>query len=104
PVTDSRPQARIPKISDFGLATHFAMEQDASRSRVIVGTPGYMAPEQIGEGEIGPAADVHGLGAILYELLSGKPPYQGSTVLDTLEAVRFSEPKPPSTLRASVHR
>jgi serine/threonine protein kinase/WD40 repeat protein len=94
----------LPKVSDFGLATHFAMMEDSSRSRVITGTPGYMAPEQIGEGEIGPAADVHGLGAILYELLGGKPPYQGNNVLSTLEAVRFIEPKPPSSLRAAVHR
>ena len=89
-----------PKVTDFGLAK--AVEDDSSRTRTgtILGTPSYMAPEQARGAvhEIGPPADVYALGAILYELLTGRPPFQGASVLDTLEQVRSREPVPPSQL------
>jgi serine/threonine-protein kinase len=94
-----------PKISDFGLAKCLGggppvaaggsrLESDG----VIVGTPCYMAPEQAAgkTRETGSAADVYALGAILYELLAGRPPFQAARVLDTLAQVRSQEPVPPS--------
>ena len=94
-----------PKITDFGLAKR--LEEDGrTQTGAILGTPNYMAPEQA-EGrvrDIGPATDVYALGAILYELLTGRPPFGGDTVLQTLELVRTQEPKPPSRLGRAVPR
>src|SRR5262249_35106389 len=77
-----------------------------TRTGSIVGTPNYMTPEQAtGKGkDIGPATDVYALGAILYESLTGCPPFQGATVLDALERVRFQQPVPPSQLQPQVPR
>jgi WD40 repeat protein len=101
-----------PKITDFGLAKLLEGEPGASAAGVqtesgaIVGTPCYMAPEQAGghSREVGPAADIYALGAILYEVLTGRPPFQGETVLDILLQVRTQEPVPPGSLRPKLPR
>src|SRR5262249_6083495 len=96
-----------PKITDFGLAKLLLEDGTVqTRSGDIVGTPAYMAPEQA-EGrtrDIGTAADVYALGAILYELLAGRPPFQADTVLAMLEQVRTHEPLPPRRLRPKLPR
>jgi WD40 repeat protein/tRNA A-37 threonylcarbamoyl transferase component Bud32 len=90
----------VPKITDFGLAKWAEQREGLTRTGTLVGTPAYMAPEQAAgdQKEIGPATDVYALGAILYELLTGRPPFQGSTSLDTLDLVRHAEPVPPGHL------
>jgi serine/threonine-protein kinase len=96
----------LPKITDFGLAKRLEGDSSQTRSGTLMGTPSYMAPEQArGEvHEIGPSADLYALGAILYECLTGRPPFVGATMLDTLEQVRSREPLPPSGLQPSVPR
>jgi WD40 repeat protein/predicted Ser/Thr protein kinase len=105
----------IPKITDFGLAkcagpetgdTPVTPGRALTESGAILGTPSYMAPEQAsGKGqEIGPAADIYALGAILYELLTGRPPFRGETALDTLHQVQVDEPVPPTRLQPKVPR
>ncbi len=100
-----------PKVADFGLAKQFGGEPSdpaspyRTESGAILGTPGYMAPEQAeGKKDIGPAADVYALGAILYECLTGRPPFRAATVLETLEQVRSQEPVPISRLQPTVPR
>jgi serine/threonine-protein kinase len=89
-----------PRIADFGLAVWAAEYRGRGRARPIMGTPSYMAPEQTrGEATIRPAADVYGLGAILFELLTGVPPFQAPSVLETIAQVRGLAPPPPSKLR-----
>jgi serine/threonine-protein kinase len=100
-----------PKVTDFGLAKLLTCDPGASaagqtQTGAVLGTPSYMAPEQaLGDVHaIGPHTDVHALGALLYELLTGRPPFGGSTLLETLEQVRSVEPLPPSRLRPDVPR
>src|SRR5262249_30327606 len=90
-----------PKVTDFGLARQLDTDSGQTQSGAVVGTPSYMAPEQaLGQAHVaGPAADVYALGAILYECLTGRPPFKGTTVLETLEQVRGQEPVPPSRLQ-----
>jgi serine/threonine protein kinase/Tfp pilus assembly protein PilF len=96
----------FPKITDFGLAKRLDVDTGQTRSGAILGTPSYMAPEQAAgkTREIGPAADVYALGVILYEALTGRPPFRGATVLDTLAQVLTREPVPPSRLQPGVPR
>jgi hypothetical protein len=83
-----------PKITDFGLAKQLGDDSGLTRSGAIIGTPSYMAPEQAA-GEVrsvGPAADIWALGAILYDALTGRPPFCGATAAETLDHVRHQEP------------
>jgi len=97
----------ILKISDFGLAKRLEAEDSSqTRSGTLMGTPSYMSPEQA-HGDthgIGPPADQYALGVMLYEMLTGRPPFQGTSILDTLEQVRTHEPVPPSRLQPTVPR
>jgi WD40 repeat protein/tRNA A-37 threonylcarbamoyl transferase component Bud32 len=95
-----------PKVADFGLAKWLGVETGLTRSSWIVGSPSYMAPEQADgkAGTVGPAADVYSLGAVLYELLTGRPPFKAATVLETLEQVKSAEPVSPIRLQPKLPR
>jgi serine/threonine-protein kinase len=95
-----------PSVTDFGLAKMLSGDRPATHTGAIVGTPSYMAPEQAAgrSGVVGPLSDVYSLGAILYELLTGRPPFQEENPLDTLVQALESEPARPVALRADVPR
>ena len=92
-----------PKITDFGLAKKLD-DVGQTQSGAIMGTPSYMPPEQAAgkTKELGPAADIYALGAMLYELLTGRPPFKAATALDTIMQVVSNEPVPPSQLQSKV--
>lgn len=93
-----------PKVSDFGLAKQVQASAAITTTGAIIGTPAYMAPEQAsGQGKrVGVAADVYALGAMLYHLLGGRPPFQASTPLETVWQVVHHEPKPLRQLQGQI--
>jgi serine/threonine protein kinase/tetratricopeptide (TPR) repeat protein len=95
-----------PKITDFGLAKRLDSGQKQTKTGEILGTPGYMAPEQARgiPGSIGPWTDVYALGAILYELLAGRPPFQSDSAWETIAQVLANDPVPPSRAHPVVPR
>jgi serine/threonine-protein kinase len=95
-----------PKIADFGIARRLEGGPALTASGAGVGTPCYMAPEQAAgkAGAVGPAADVYALGAILYELLTGRPPFRGETAAETVQQLLAQEPVPPARRNARVPR
>jgi tetratricopeptide (TPR) repeat protein len=97
---------QTPKVSDFGLAKRVEVGDGLTESGITLGTPSYTAPEQA-QGkvrEIGPAADVYSLGAILYEMLSGRPPFRAETSALTVMQVIADDPVPPARLNPKVPR
>ena len=94
-----------PHVTDFGLAKRVETDSGLTQSGAIMGTPSYMAPEQAaGNQDLTPAADVYGLGAILYELLTGRPPFRAETPMDTLLQVMERLPAPPRLMNPNVER
>jgi WD40 repeat protein len=95
-----------PLVADFGLARRVEGDSELTQTGAVLGTPSYMAPEQATgrRGTVTTAADIHGLGAILYALLTGCPPFRGMTPLETLQQVMEKSPEPPSTIRQSIDR
>jgi tetratricopeptide (TPR) repeat protein len=94
-----------PKVTDFGVVKTLAADPGLTDTRDFLGTPSYMAPEQAGAGRVvDNRADVYALGAILYELVTGRPPFRAATPIDTLVQVAFDEPVPPCRLQPRLPR
>lgn len=94
----------IPRVADFGLAKFSAGDQTQTQTGNLLGTPSYMAPEQTEGKQVGPSTDVYALAVILYELLTGRPPFWADTALATMLQVKTAEPVPPSRLRPDLPR
>lgn len=95
-----------PHVTDFGLAKRMADPVSLTKSGAILGTPSYMAPEQAAgaRGEVGPASDVYSLGAVLYHMLTGRPPFQAASPVDTVLLVLEQDPVPPRMINPKVDR
>ncbi len=104
--TSHCPLDTVPKIADFGLAKFINAPDGPTRTGALLGTPSYMAPEQTtgDAASVGPAADIYALGAILYECLTGRPPFRAPTLLETLEQVRTDEPVSVRTIQPRTPR
>jgi serine/threonine protein kinase len=96
----------VPKVNDFGLAKRIDDDSELLRLDAILGTPLYMAPEQAGghPEEVGPAADIYSLGVILYEMLTGRPPFFSESTADVVRRVVTEAPQPPRRSRSKLHR
>jgi tetratricopeptide (TPR) repeat protein len=96
----------VPRITDFGLAKRVDSDDGQTQSGQVMGSPSYMAPEQARghSRDVGPAADVYALGAILYEMLTGRPPFKGATAVETVRQVIDDDPVTPSRLVPRVSR
>ncbi len=94
-----------PHVTDFGLAKSLAAGESLTHTGDLLGSPQYMSPEQAEDSaKVNEGTDVYGLGATLYALLTGRPPFQGATVADTLHQVKYGEPTPPRRLNPAVDR
>ena len=95
-----------PLVADFGLARRVEADSELTQTGAVLGTPAYMAPEQATgrKGTVTKAADIHGLGAVLYAILTGRAPFQGETPLETLQQVQERVPEPPSAVRQFIDR
>jgi serine/threonine-protein kinase len=95
-----------PHVTDFGLAKQTASAGSLTKTGMIIGTPSYMSPEQAAgaRGEVGPASDVYSLGAILYHMLTGRPPFQAASPVDTVLLVLEQDPVPPRVINPKADR
>jgi serine/threonine protein kinase len=102
----SRLNEAVPKITDFGLAKDRTSPRHLTQAGVIMGTPCYMAPEQVRNrrGGVGPAADIYALGSILYQLLTGRPPFDAATPIEIIAQLLNREPLSPAQLRPRLPR
>jgi eukaryotic-like serine/threonine-protein kinase len=104
-LTEDAGTATIIKVADFGLAKPVETDANLTRTGAVVGTPNYMAPEQTGgKSAATPATDIYALGAILYELLVGRPPFVADSPIEVLQLVRDQEPIAPRKLRPAIPR
>ena len=96
----------VPKVTDFGLAKRLEVDEGQTHTGQVMGTPSYMAPEQArgDTKKVGPPADIYALGAILYEMLTGRPPFKGVSAMDTVKQVIEVEPVAPSRVQYRVPR
>jgi eukaryotic-like serine/threonine-protein kinase len=102
-ISISRP---VPKITDFGLARQLDHESEYTKTGDVLGTPSYMAPEQAAGNthDAGPLADVYSLGAILYAVLTGRPPFMAGSLVETLKQVLEQDPAPPSQINSGIDK
>jgi len=99
-------RAGTPYVTDFGLAKQLRGDASLTQTGAVVGTPSYMAPEQAAgsRGKLGPACDIYSLGTVLYAMLTGRPPFQAATPMDTIMLVLEQDPLPPRLINGRVAR